>query len=182
MAKYHVNPTTGVPGECSATSGRCPFGGAEAHGATPHEAVENFEASYSTLPQGKTKDQPARDLGGEIQAINEELKELEDEIKIKKKAISHAEGLLENLADFHYHTLEDRQKAQDTMEWIISHCDARMKEIESESKGLISDRDVLNGELPGAVPPKPSPKKPAPKRPSSTTSDYSYNRKHGGKY
>ena len=38
MAKYHINPVTGTPGLCHATSGSCPFGGPRKHYNTYEEA------------------------------------------------------------------------------------------------------------------------------------------------
>lgn len=59
MAKYHVNPATGVPGACTASVRACPHGGADAHGDSPAEAVAIFEkqagASMAT-PAKKAKD------------------------------------------------------------------------------------------------------------------------------
>ena len=43
MAKYHVNPNTGVPRICTAASGRCPFGGDSDHYDTPEAAVAALE-------------------------------------------------------------------------------------------------------------------------------------------
>lgn len=47
MAKFHINPTTGEPGKCSAKSGGCPFAGEDQHFASPAEARQAFEASNS---------------------------------------------------------------------------------------------------------------------------------------
>lgn len=42
--RWHVNPATGKPGRCSASSAdRCPFGGPEVHSATREEAIEKYE-------------------------------------------------------------------------------------------------------------------------------------------
>lgn len=53
---YHVNPQTGVPAICQASSGRCPFGGDADHYDTPAEAVKSFESSFvSAIPTPAAK-------------------------------------------------------------------------------------------------------------------------------
>jgi len=47
MAKFHVNPKTGNPGECRAEQGGCPFGGEEHHYSSPEKAREAFELSMA---------------------------------------------------------------------------------------------------------------------------------------
>lgn len=44
MATFHVNPSTGEAGRCSAVSGKCPFGSAEEHFGTLDEATRSSEA------------------------------------------------------------------------------------------------------------------------------------------
>ena len=46
MAKYHINPNTGMPGRCTAKPGNCPYGGESEHYTTYSEA---FEISQSLL-------------------------------------------------------------------------------------------------------------------------------------
>lgn len=43
MSKYHVNPATGEAGLCRASSGRCPFGGDDAHHGSEAEARTAYE-------------------------------------------------------------------------------------------------------------------------------------------
>jgi hypothetical protein len=38
MTKFHINPSTGEPGKCSATKGNCPFGGPSHHYGSIEEA------------------------------------------------------------------------------------------------------------------------------------------------
>lgn len=43
MARFHINPVTGNPGECRATKA-CPFGGIDEHFDSIEEARESYEA------------------------------------------------------------------------------------------------------------------------------------------
>jgi len=45
MSKYHVNPETGNPGVCKATTGNCPFGSDDLHFNTKWEARISYEQS-----------------------------------------------------------------------------------------------------------------------------------------
>jgi hypothetical protein len=58
---YHVNTTTGNAGPCSATSGKCPFGGPNVHYASPEAARTAFEGSQAAalLPPAARKASPA---------------------------------------------------------------------------------------------------------------------------
>lgn len=47
MSKYHVNPETGEAGLCRASSGRCPFGGEDAHHGSSAEARTAYEKTMS---------------------------------------------------------------------------------------------------------------------------------------
>lgn len=49
MPKYHLNPTTGNPGECSAEQGKCPFGKDAPHYGSQQEAREAFEAQQEAF-------------------------------------------------------------------------------------------------------------------------------------
>lgn len=70
MAKYHVNPNTGVPGVCTAKSSRCPFGGDDEHYDSSRAAVEALEERLeeeerlAALPQSATKTAPPAVAGG----------------------------------------------------------------------------------------------------------------------
>lgn len=55
--KYHVNPETGEPGRCSATEGRCPFGGPDAHHGSVAAARSAYEASMVVFPTRVTASQ-----------------------------------------------------------------------------------------------------------------------------
>lgn len=55
MAKFHINPKTGTPGECSAVKGNCPFGGAEVHYETVQDARTAFELSMAGKELKTTK-------------------------------------------------------------------------------------------------------------------------------
>lgn len=46
MAKYHINPETGVPGLCKAEK-QCRFGGNEAHYSSSEDARQAFELSMA---------------------------------------------------------------------------------------------------------------------------------------
>jgi hypothetical protein len=46
--RYHINPTTGEPGKCSAKNGGCPFGGENEHFTSPEAAREAFEAANAS--------------------------------------------------------------------------------------------------------------------------------------
>lgn len=47
MSKFHVNPETGNAGACSATAGRCPFGGEAEHYSTAEDARKAYEKVMS---------------------------------------------------------------------------------------------------------------------------------------
>lgn len=53
MAKYHVNPATGVPSQCGAVRGRCPFGGDDDHATTAVEAVKKLEKRLKAETKGE---------------------------------------------------------------------------------------------------------------------------------
>ncbi len=46
MAKFHLNPTTGEPGKCSAEQGNCPFSSADDHFDSAEDAREVAEELY----------------------------------------------------------------------------------------------------------------------------------------
>lgn len=48
MAKFHINPATGDAGECGATVGACPFGGADEHYGSAEEARGAYESMMSS--------------------------------------------------------------------------------------------------------------------------------------
>lgn len=58
MAKFHVNGNTGSPGRCSASKGRCPFGGENEHFGTQEEAAQHFEKEM----QGQVLQKYTKDL------------------------------------------------------------------------------------------------------------------------
>lgn len=58
MAKFHINPETGNPGECTARAGRCPYGAEAPHYGSAEEARTAFEASMSSHPAGKLRKTP----------------------------------------------------------------------------------------------------------------------------
>lgn len=49
MDLYHVNKETGEAGKCSATKGKCPFGGSADHFTSPEAARHAYEQSQSTF-------------------------------------------------------------------------------------------------------------------------------------
>jgi len=52
MAKFHVNPESGEPGDCAANKGKCPFGGE--NGLSNHfETHEEAEAAGQKILQTK---------------------------------------------------------------------------------------------------------------------------------
>lgn len=58
MARFHINPVTGEPGQCRAQQA-CPFGGANEHFDSRSEAMEHFEEVMAgmTLPEPTAKDE-----------------------------------------------------------------------------------------------------------------------------
>lgn len=48
MVKYHLNPTTGEPGKCSAAKGKCPFGSEASHFSSVSDARSAFESQQSS--------------------------------------------------------------------------------------------------------------------------------------
>lgn len=53
MAKFHINPSTGNPGECSATVKDCPYGSPDEHYGSADEARAAYEVMMS--PQALTR-------------------------------------------------------------------------------------------------------------------------------
>lgn len=62
---YHINPSTGDPGKCSAKLGNCPFGSADEHYTSSEAAREAFEeltskaAKEASLKAWKRRPKPA---------------------------------------------------------------------------------------------------------------------------
>ncbi len=92
MAKYHINPSTGDAGTCSAQKGNCPFGGDEVH-FTSAEAAR--EASEEIL---------AKNFGGgalvkrSLQELNSLAKDTADNEVIANIIANGSERTLNNLA------------------------------------------------------------------------------------
>lgn len=61
MAKYHVNPETGEPGECKAEI-KCRFGSPEEHYTSPEAARKAFEENQPLFPLKKLEETPAQIL------------------------------------------------------------------------------------------------------------------------
>lgn len=58
MAKFHINPSTGEAGACSAVKGKCPFGGPADHYGSADEARAAYEvtmSSHAVVPQKRAK-------------------------------------------------------------------------------------------------------------------------------
>lgn len=121
MAKYHVNPQTGVPGVCSANNGRCPYGSAADHHDSPQAAVKAFEASFSAaVPQAQKKASSA-DMGAFQQAKAE-----------FKQAEAHAKSLTVNT--------EERRQAYRDLNAKRTAMEAQQLELEKKGLGhLIPD-------------------------------------------
>lgn len=47
MTAFHINPKTGIPGECGAGDGNCPYGGNESHYSSAAGARQAFELSMA---------------------------------------------------------------------------------------------------------------------------------------
>ena len=60
MAKYHINPKTGNPGRCAATSGNCPFGDDDHHYSSPEDAAQAYERSKSSFGHVVTEEDNIR--------------------------------------------------------------------------------------------------------------------------
>lgn len=56
MAKFHINPETGNPGQCSASKHQCPFGDANDH----YDSPEAARAAYETMMASVTDMFPAK--------------------------------------------------------------------------------------------------------------------------
>lgn len=61
MAKYHVNPQTGEPGECKAEI-KCRFGSSEEHYTSAEAARKAFEQNQPLFPLKKLEETPAQIL------------------------------------------------------------------------------------------------------------------------
>jgi len=65
MNKFHINPETGEPGNCTASSGNCPFGGDEIHftskeaARAAYEMIASFEKTKA-LGAWKRKARPVQ--------------------------------------------------------------------------------------------------------------------------
>lgn len=91
MSKYHVNPTTGMPGRCSAKPGNCPYGGDENHYGTYSEAFEQSQANlrelYNLLP--KNLNDVDRETVHAIEIQDKEQELMENNMITKRK---HSDG------------------------------------------------------------------------------------------
>lgn len=86
--RYHINPTTGNPGKCSASEGRCPFGGESEHYTSPEAAREAFEKSQSEGPGAELS----------LSELNSQAKTTTDPTIIRYAAVNGSERTLANLA------------------------------------------------------------------------------------
>lgn len=73
--RYHINPTSGLPGLCSAKPGNCPFGGDENHFTSAESAMSEAERRFEnehggTFPQ-KTPKEPIDEL--DLVAVKREI-------------------------------------------------------------------------------------------------------------
>lgn len=90
MAKYHVNPKTGVPGECSAREGNCPFGDEEKHFTSEEAARAAYESTQSTFTA------PIQKIG--LSEMNKLAKTTSDPQQILEFIENGSERTLANLA------------------------------------------------------------------------------------
>lgn len=54
MTKYHINPSSGEPGKCSAVKGKCPFADSEDHFDSVDDAREASEELYTAFDRWYT--------------------------------------------------------------------------------------------------------------------------------
>lgn len=100
--KFHVNKK-GVPGECSADAGNCPFGANEPHYNSPEEAREGYEARRkddtisvvlkktpgSSPEEFRTVHTSDKDLANKIATAERELEDADNQAKwLENKAIA----------------------------------------------------------------------------------------------
>lgn len=88
MSKYHINPSTGMPGRCKAKPGNCPYGGIESHYNTYSEAFEKSQDDlndlYKLLPKNLNKEdwETKRALSIEEkdqEVLDENIKKIKDD-------------------------------------------------------------------------------------------------------
>jgi len=78
MAKYHVNPATGVPGRCAATNGGCPFNDVSDHFDSAVEARVGYEQEM----EAREKYEKLRGLGRDLVKTTLKLRaELDERMK-----------------------------------------------------------------------------------------------------
>jgi len=77
MAKFHINPKTGNPGECHAEKGGCPFGSPEEHfddataARTAYEKRMEAEGSEPITKALSPAEVFARDFADDAQAVRD---------------------------------------------------------------------------------------------------------------
>jgi len=80
MAKFHVNPATGEPGQCKAENGGCPFGSVSDHFDSPAAAREGYEQEM----QAGEKREELTKLADKLVASTLKLRSVMDERKAHK--------------------------------------------------------------------------------------------------
>jgi hypothetical protein len=119
MAKFHINPKTGDPGACSATNGKCPFGGAEDH-FTSVEAARAASEQQLSEANGWSK-------------VKREPTPLSDDVK---KLIKEIENLENSPSRHNYGFPED--------EMTRSHIEGSIRTKKAELSELIENSDFVH--------------------------------------
>lgn len=78
MAKFHINTKTGEPGKCSATNGKCPFGGADEHFTSLAAARVASEAQLSEANGWEASKKEAEKLSPAVEALMADIAQLEN--------------------------------------------------------------------------------------------------------
>lgn len=92
MAKYHVNPNTGVPGTCGATVGTCPFG-EELHGDSRASAVA---ASEKAMKDQYTSTAPTVNRSANRQSVDALRSAQADEVAKRAEYKTQQKGTRED--------------------------------------------------------------------------------------
>lgn len=123
MMKFHINPSTGEPGSCSAKEGKCPYGADAPHFTTKEAARKHFEktqedplasivSKYGVRKVNRAKrwEENSRRLEGNVEKVSvDDLKNAAAYAVVKQQIIPAVRFTKESEVDFN----EDRIYGED---------------------------------------------------------------------
>lgn len=116
--KFHINPTTGDAGKCSATQGKCPFGGESEHYTSAEAARSAYESKQG---EAKTLESARNDLElyGENAAVFQTWGKIHSDFKTntdgKRKVLANGAGLGTVLTPWHGPKVLEQLKNSNTV-------------------------------------------------------------------